>query len=342
MKKKFEKYGLMKLSLHEKSNLNSKEKEKHKLRKSSLIKKEEKYEDNSRKNKTFYEEIKYINERINKDINECNAKEAKDIIILIDFNIYSNTDNNKTYNDIIDTFISQTKIILDDYLSPNDRFSLFIYTKQYYIICPLMHKCEVDIKILSQDLDKYKEKMLEEKEIKEYDINFQEFDNENKDFDLGGINFIANSQDEESSSENNNKIKKLYLEIEGLIGTINYIKNYYNMKKGIKNEKYLILFTDLFNANLSGDDNIKKLFNKIKENKEVIILLVGKKKNNKDEIDKISNMNHEDKYGSKFFINKFGGKSEIINFDNMNKIKTILSYNKAIKDDSMYPNEIYK
>ena len=104
----------------------------------------------------------------------------------------------------------------------------------------------------------------------------------------------------------------------------------------------IILFTDLFNANLSGDDNIKKLFNKIKENKEVIILLVGKKKNNKDEIDKISNMNHEDKYGSKFFINKFGGKSEIINFDNMNKIKTILSYNKAIKDDIMYPNEIYK
>ena len=342
MKKKFEKYGLMKLSLHEKNNLNSKEKEKHKLRKSSLIKKEEKYEDNSRKNKTFYEEIKYINEGINKDINECNAKEAKDIIILINFNIYSNTENNKTYNDIIDTFISQAKIILDDYLSPNDRFSLFIYTKQYYIICPLMHKCEVDIKILSQDLDKYKEKILEEKEIKEYDINFQDFTNDNLDFDLGGNNFIANSQDEESSSENNNKIKKLYKEIEGLIGTINYIKNYYNMKKGIKKEKYLILFTDLFNANLSGDDNIIKLFNKIKENKEVIILLVGKKKNNKGEIDKISNMNHEDKYSSKFFINKFGDKNEIINFDNMNKIKTILSYNKAIKDDIIYPNEIYK
>ena len=342
MKKKFEKYGLMKLSLHEKNNLNSKDKEKHKLRKSTLIKKEENEEDNFRKNKTFYEEIKYINEGINKDINECNDKEAKDIIILIDFNIYTNTENNKTYNDIIDTFISQTKIILDDYLSPNDRFSLFIYKKQYYIICSLMHKYEVDIKIMSQDLDKYKEKILEEKEVKEYDINFQDFDNENKDFELGGIDFIANSQDEETLSENNNKIKKLYKEIEGLFGTINYIKNYYNMKKGIKNEKYIILFTDLFNANLSGDDNITKLFDKIKENKEVIILLVGKKKNNKGEIDKITNMNLEDKYSTKFFSNKFGDKSEIINLENMNKIKTILSYNKAIKDDIMYPNEIYK
>ena len=41
-------------------------------------------------------------------------------------------------------------------------------------------------------------------------------------------------------------------------------------------------------------------------------------------------------------MNKFGEKSEIINFENMTKIKTVLSYNNVIKDESIYPNEIYK
>ena len=109
--------------MHRINNLNNNKKEKHKLRKSSLVKNEIKEED--RKNKTFYEEIQYISKGINNDINECNAKEAKDIIILIDFNIYTNSENKRAN---IDAFISQTKIILDNYLSPKDRFSLFIYT----------------------------------------------------------------------------------------------------------------------------------------------------------------------------------------------------------------------
>ena len=41
-------------------------------------------------------------------------------------------------------------------------------------------------------------------------------------------------------------------------------------------------------------------------------------------------------------LSKFGEKSEIIDFDNMNKIKTILSNNKVIKEEIFYPNEIYK
>ena len=55
------------------------------------------------------------------------------------------------------------------------------------------------------------------------------------------------------------------------------------------------------------------------------------------------NDNEEDnEYIIELIMNKFGEKSEIINFENMTKIKTVLSYNNVIKDEIIYPNEIYK
>ena len=44
----------------------------------------------------------------------------------------------------------------------------------------------------------------------------------------------------------------------------------------------------------------------------------------------------------KLFLDKFGENSEVISFENIKKIKTILSNNKVIKDEIIYPNEIYK
>ena len=41
-------------------------------------------------------------------------------------------------------------------------------------------------------------------------------------------------------------------------------------------------------------------------------------------------------------LSKYGENSEIIYFENMKKINTILSNNKVIKDEIFYPNEIYK
>ena len=35
--------------------------------------------------------------------------------------------------------------------------------------------------------------------------------------------------------------------VKGLIDTLNYSKNYLKMKEEMENEKYIILFTDLFN-----------------------------------------------------------------------------------------------
>ena len=100
------------------------------------------------------DEMEDIISEISTDINECNAKQSKDIVILIDFNLYGN-DSNNISNSKIDAFLDQTKTILNNYLSNNDRLGVFIYTKQYQIICPLMRKKQIDIDNFSKDLNYY-------------------------------------------------------------------------------------------------------------------------------------------------------------------------------------------
>ena len=214
------------------------------------------------------------------------------------------------------------------YLSSNDRIAVFIYIKQYHIIQPLICKCFIDIKNFYKDLLYLKNISLQEKkEQDEYDINLEEF--KTSEFQLGGKEFNEQSQEEDESSDYFIKEDIKYDLIEGLIETINYIKNYFKMKESIKNEKYIIFFT---------------IFNKLKQNKESILLLVGKNKifkytNNNNSIDENE---RENENIIEFIMNKFGEKSEIINFENMTKIKTVLSYNNVIKDEIIYPNEIYK
>ena len=348
VKKSYEEFGLIKLNLKEKYNEFNKEKNKNK--KKILNKKFNEENNDYNIHGIFKEEIQEIKDKINNDIGECNAKQEKDIIILIDFNIYNKTENNDMVINIdkLDAFIAQTNSILINYLSSNDRFSVFVYFKQYHIICPLINKYQIDIQSFSKDLFNYKNIIYSEKKDlnDEFNINLEEItDFKNIEFELGGKDFNEYSQEiEENSSEENIKIENKYKIIEGLINTINYINNYLEMKESIKNEKYIILFTDLFNSEIPKDDNIKNIFNKLKENKEVIFLLVGKNKVYKNENNNniLDELNDEDKYIIKLIINKFGDKSEIINFENMTKIKNILSHNNVIKDVIIYPNEIYK
>ena len=102
------------------------------------------------------------------------------------------------------------------------------------------------------------------------------------------------------------------------------------MKERIESEKYIILFTDLFSASFSIDEKVEKIVNIIKGSKAIIFLLIGKFKDLKNNCIQ------------KLIISKFSEKSEIINFDNIEKIKTILSFNNVINDEIIYPNEIYK
>ena len=113
------------------------------------------------------------------------------------------------------------------------------------------------------------------------------------------------------------------------------------MKENIKNEKYIILFTDLLNKKFIDDKKIENIFENLIGDKEIILLLVGKYKELEVKKEK-DNFIENEKIIEDMILRKFGEKSEVINFENMKKIKTILSNNKVIKDEIIFPNEIYK
>ena len=106
------------------------------------------------------------------------------------------------------------------------------------------------------------------------------------------------------------------------------------MKGEAKNEKYIILFTDIINIKSMEKAQIEKIKDILSGDKITIFLLIGK-------IKKMNLKNDENNLG-KLILSKFGVKSEIIYFENMNKIKVILSNNNVIRDEIIYPNEIYK
>ena len=348
LKKKYEKYGLIKFPIYDKMKEFDKTRKakKNSGGKKLTIRNRTMEENTENKKETFFDEIQKIKNDVIKDINECKAQQAKDIIILIDFNQYNTKTENLDINiNKLDVFILQTKTILNDYLSFNDRIAVFIYIKQYHIILPLIYKCQIDIKNFYKDLIYFKNISVQEtKGQEEYDIILEEFKTSKvSEFELGGKVFNELSQEEEESSDYVVKTDIKYNILEGLIKSINYIKNYFKMKESIRNEKYIILFTDLFNDKFIKDEKVKNIFDKLKLNKDAILLLVGKNK-----IFKHINENcligneEENEFIVELIMNKFGEKSEIINFENMTKIKTILSYNNVIKDEIIYPNEIYK
>ena len=281
-----------------------------------------------------------INE-ISIDINECNAKQLKDIVILIDFNLYFK-DSNNISNNKIDAFIDQAKTILNNYLSNKDRLGIFIYTKQYQIICPLMCKKQIDINNFSKDLNYYKKKIFNESnETEENDIIENDLQNEKIEFQSNGDNF-SEARSQIDSDEDDKRERDISI-FSGLIKTLNYVINYIKTKEAVENEKYIILFTDVFNYYKVTEEEIGKKFANINKDKEIHFILAGKntKKNLNNE--KEFNIYDDDaKKLNEIIVDKFGDKSELIFFENMKKIKTILSNNNVIKDEILFPNEIYK
>ena len=126
MQKKYKKFGINNLNMNK--ELKKYKRDKNKINNKKIINREEK------SNLTFKDLIDIIKRKIILDINEYNVKQDKDIIILIDFNIYNKKEENliKTYK--IDTFIEETILILNDYLSSTDRLSVVIYSNNYQII----------------------------------------------------------------------------------------------------------------------------------------------------------------------------------------------------------------
>ena len=287
-------------------------------------------ENNEKKLVTFDKNLKEIKNSLIEDFNKCNLKQAKDVIIIIDFNIYNlNEDNVEQINfSKIDSFIEQTKLILDEYLSSNDKIGIFIYKEQYQIICPLITKNKVDINSFSNDLIYHKNKIFDINETENSEIG------ENKENPIDNFNNFSSEGSQENSIKNIEKEKtNNFNVIKNLINTINYIQTYLNIKQSKQNEKYIILFTDLFDIYSMENENIKKCFDMLNKNKEIVFLIVGKKNNFED---------IEDDEINRTIADKFNEKSEIIYYENMKKIKIILSNNIEIKDEIIYPNEIYK
>ena len=113
------------------------------------------------------------------------------------------------------------------------------------------------------------------------------------------------------------------------------------MKEKGKNEKYILLFTDFINLNFKDIKQIEKNIESLIGNKDIIFLLIGKIKNknlNNEKNDTSPNENNLEN----LILSKFAEKSELIYFENMKKIKDILTNNIVIKDEIIFPNEIYK
>ena len=347
LSKKYNEYGIISWIMYEKIQ----EYEKSKIR--YLNKKNTKsvninniQEKISIKNKnSFKKELVIISKDLMNDIGECNAKQTKDIIIIIDFNIYNQDEKNKSNYDKIDSFIDQTKTILDHYLSSNDRLGALIYKTQYQIICPLVSKNKIDIESFSKDLIYYKKNILDEKEEEDdsslNELNGGETLNEKLEIQPGN-QFLSDSGSQESFDTGKKETKNEEI-IKGLVNSVNYSINYLKIKEAAKNERYIILFTDIFNTYKITDEIIMTNFKNLNKEKEITLLLVGKNK----EKDIKYNINNnfdldEEKQMVKLIYEKFGERSEIIDFENMKKIKNILSSNNVIKDEIIYPNEIYK
>ena len=298
----------------------------------NLIGNEEKNND-EKQDINLIDKMKNIMEFISNDINECNEKQLKDIIILIDCNF-----SNKL---TVDSYIDVTKTVLKNCLTSNDRLGVFLLVNDHRIICPLLRKCEIDILNFSKDLDNYSDKL---------------FQKERSDSSLGNEIIQENLEEEEShrnSQENsgssggfgeNKEFNDYEISVEETIKSINYCINYLRTKEKNSNEKFFIYF----------NINPKKIMDylKVKENSDtpnISYISRGEKLDlHKDKnihflfVGKLNTEKHEDEIYKKDLLQYFGSKSEMIPFDNMKKIKSILSSNSIINDNIIFPNEVYK
>ena len=291
------------------------------------------------KNLRLIDKMNDIQEIINKDINETNEKQSKDIIILIDYNKCTKID--------VDSYIDVTKTILRNYLTNNDRIGVFFMLNEHRLLSPMMRKDEIDLVNFNKDMDIYAEKIIKQEKIEYLSMMNEEIQQKINSESFDSINeFKQDSFSETSSDLINNEgfISKRKIKIEDIIKSINYCLTYLKMKEISSNEKYFFYFSSnikefmTFLTEMSNQDYLNNLSyesnqkNKIQLQKEKIInfIAVGKFK-----------QENEEEYKSSL-IDFFGEKSDIIPFDNMKKIKSILSSNNIINDNIIFPNEIYK
>ena len=322
----------------------------------------------------FIEAIKKIISDINDDIKECNIKQVKDILFIIDINLCP--------EELLDNIQREVIQILKKNFNQNDKLGLFILDENHYhILCPLMSFDKIDVSNLCTNIYNFIDKALEyvnverpNKEIfdRMYSKNTNNTDNtqmeknfgENKNYDKNILmndgskaNFSNDdAEDEEENEENEENEFSSDYDNEGfreknvnyekifrnIVKNLNFCINYINIKEmDSNNGKYIIFFTDMFNVERKQRNLFKEIFEDIKKDKNIRFLIVGKikklitsEKLNKDLIQKQIMINT--------VLKHFGEKSEFIDMENIKKLKNILSSNNTINDNITFPNELYK
>ena len=267
---------------------------------------------------TYLYSIQKILKEIKSDIKQTNEKQIKDILIILDSIGIENT--------IFSNYLDEVKIILKNYLTDYDRFCLFVFDNKCRIICPMMEKNKIDIINLINYMDNYNEK-------RNNNLNSESEINSNTYTISNSMNSDILSSSEQSSINNEMTLKEI-------IDSINYCINYLLMKNNPNNENYILYFTNLFSDeneenNIYLNNRFKLHINRIKKDNAINFILICRINVN------IQN-NIRDEIVNNKILSGFGDKSEFINYDNMKKIKTILSRNTIINDKIIFPNEIYQ
>ena len=297
----------------------------------SSIKEEEEKKEVPKVNIKLIDKIKQLIIQVKDDINETNEKQLKDIIVLIDCNLATKL--------TIDSYFDVVKTILKSYLTNNDRLGVFLLENDHRIICPMASKNEIDIINFSKDLDLTSENLFKKEKIELSSLN--EIIQEKR--EVEDIYSEKNSE-EDSFAVNAFMGEKGFINdkgipLEEMIKSLNYCLTYLKMKEISTNEKYFIFFNSNMKSlmeylnlkdNKIKDYNEQKKKIKLRKEPKINFLLVGK-------LDK-----GNEKLYNHILGDYFGSKSEVIPFDNMKKIKSILSSNNIINDNITFPNEVYK
>ena len=289
------------------------------------IKKSNLFKDNNdiNKNIKLIDKIKELMNQVDDDINETNEKQLKDIVILIDCNLSAKL--------TVDSYIDVVKTILKNYLTNEDRLGVFLLEKEQKIFCPMESKKEIDINNFSKDLDITIENLFKKEKIELISFNeINKYKKEEQDI------YIDKNIDKDSFTSEGSYINDKGITTEEMIKALNYCLAYLKMKEISTNEKYFIFFNtnmktlmDYLSINKLKEKKEKNK-NTIKKEKKINFLLVGK-------IDKEKQIDYNN-----ILFDYFGNKSEVIPFDNMKKLKSILSSNNIINDNITFPNEVYK
>ena len=156
-------------------------------------------------------------------------------------------------------------------------------------------------------------------------INLKEFEEEEE----------MNEDDENSKDSNLSEAIDIRPTITRVINFLSFFVNYSIMKENENNERYILFFSNLFNELKNNFTTINEEFDKFMD-ENLHLLIVGKLKKYSMDIKRAKQIINN------VLLRNFGAKSEFVEFENIKKIKTILSSNSSIVDDIIFPNEIYK